>query len=52
MESFHAIFKKEEVYRTKYFTFEQINPALFQYIEGFYKCKRILQCIGYNSLKQ
>ncbi|MDH2892367.1 integrase core domain-containing protein, partial [Bacillus cytotoxicus] len=38
IESFHAILKKEEV-----------NLALFQYIEGFYNRKRIHSSIGYKT---
>ena len=35
IESFHANLKKEEVYQTRYVTFEQARiAALFQYIEG------------------
>ncbi|WP_091000214.1 IS3 family transposase, partial [Bacillus sp. 491mf] len=49
MESFHATLKKEEVYRTKYVTFEQANLALFQYIEGWYNRKRIHSSIGYKT---
>ncbi|WP_087957865.1 IS3 family transposase [Bacillus bingmayongensis] len=49
IESFHAILKKEEVYRTQYGTFEQANLALFQYIEGFYNRKRIHSSIGYKT---
>lgn len=48
MESFHAILKKEEVYRTKYITFEQANVALFQYVEGWYNRKRIHSSIDYK----
>ncbi|WP_459500870.1 IS3 family transposase [Bacillus sp. C1] len=49
IESFHAILKKEEVYRTKYISFEEANLALFQYIEGFYNRKRIHSSIGYKT---
>ncbi|MDC2863709.1 IS3 family transposase [Bacillus sp. BP-3] len=49
MESFHATLKKEEVYRTKYVTFEQANLALFQYIEGWYNRKRIHSSIDYKT---
>lgn len=49
IESFHDILKKEEVYRTKYVSFEEANLALFQYIEGFYNRKRIHSSIGYNT---
>lgn len=48
IESFHAILKKEEVYRTKYITFEQANLALFQYIKGWDNRKRIHSSIGYK----
>lgn len=41
MESFHATLKKEEVYQTKYVTFDQANLAIFQYIESWYNRKRI-----------
>jgi putative transposase len=49
IESFHAILKKEEVYRTYYATYEQANLALFQYIEGWYNRKRIHSSIGYKT---
>ncbi|WP_195932149.1 IS3 family transposase [Turicibacter sanguinis] len=47
IESFHATLKKEEVYQTKYVTFEQARMALFQYIEGWYNRKRIHGSINY-----
>ncbi|MCU7197817.1 IS3 family transposase [Turicibacter sanguinis] len=47
IESFHATLKKEEVYQTKYVTFEQAGMALFQYIEGWYNRKRIHGSINY-----
>ncbi|SHH52341.1 hypothetical protein SAMN04488530_1681, partial [Asaccharospora irregularis DSM 2635] len=34
IESFHAILKKEEVYRVKYFDFESAKLRLLEYIEG------------------
>lgn len=49
IESFHAILKKEEVYRTQYVTFEEVNLALFQYIKGCYNRKRIHSSIGYKT---
>ncbi len=49
IESFHAILKKEEVYRTKYVSFKEANLVLFQYIEGFYNRKRIHSSIGYKT---
>ncbi|MGX7153493.1 transposase, partial [Enterococcus sulfureus] len=36
IESFYALLKKEEVYTTTYFNFEEANQALFSYIEGVY----------------
>ncbi|RCO06787.1 IS3 family transposase, partial [Bacilli bacterium] len=47
IESFHAILKKEEVYLTKYESFETARIALFQFIEGWYNRKRIHGSIGY-----
>ncbi|WAA12114.1 IS3 family transposase [Fervidibacillus halotolerans] len=47
IESFHAILKKEEVYLTKYESFEAARIALFQFIEGWYNRKRIHGSIGY-----
>ena len=47
IESFHATLKKEEVYRTRYDSFETARVALFKYIEGWYNRKRIHGSIGY-----
>lgn len=47
IESFHAVLKKEEVHRVKYFDFESARLALFEYIEGWYNRKRIHSSIGY-----
>lgn len=33
IESFHSVLKKEEVYTTTYYTFEEAKSALFEYIE-------------------
>lgn len=49
IKSFHAVLKKEEVYRTKYVTFEQANLVLFQYIEGWYNRNKIHSSIGYKT---
>ena len=49
IESFHASLKKEEVYQTKYVTFEEAKLAIFQYIEGWYNRKRIHSSIGYKT---
>ncbi|MGX7153468.1 IS3 family transposase [Enterococcus sulfureus] len=47
MESFYALLKKEEVYTTTYFNFEEANQALFSYIEGVYNPNRIHSLIHY-----
>ncbi|WP_427107558.1 IS3 family transposase [Lysinibacillus xylanilyticus] len=47
IESFHATLKKEEVYRTRYDSFETARIALFKYIEGWYNRKRIHGSIDY-----
>ena len=52
IESFHAILKKEEVYRVKYFDFESAKLRLFEYIEGWYNRKRIHGSIGFISPEQ
>lgn len=49
IESFHAILKKEEVYRSNYKSFEEANMALFQYIEGWYNSRRIHSSIDYMT---
>lgn len=45
MESFHVTLKKEEVYRIEYVTFEQVNLALFQYIEEWYNRKFLVALV-------
>ncbi len=49
IESFHAILKKELVYRYTFSTFEDAKFALFKYIEGFYNRKRIHSSIQYKT---
>ncbi len=49
IESFHAVLKKELVYRYTFSTFEIANLAIFKYIEGFYNRKRIHSAIGYKT---
>lgn len=49
IESFHASLKKEEVYQTKYVTFDEAKLAIFQYIEGWCNRKRIHSSIGYKT---
>ncbi len=47
IESFHAILKKEEVYRTKYYDYDTARLALFRFIEGWYNRRRIHSSINY-----
>ncbi|SHK26883.1 Transposase InsO and inactivated derivatives [Anaerobranca californiensis DSM 14826] len=47
IESFHAILKKEEVYRSKYLDYHSARLAIFNYIESWYNKKRIHSAIGY-----
>lgn len=47
IESFHAILKKEEVYRTKYYDYDTARIALFRFIEGWYNRRRIHSSINY-----
>ncbi|GIN86893.1 hypothetical protein J6TS2_32790 [Heyndrickxia sporothermodurans] len=41
--------KKEEVYQTKYVTFDRASLASFQYIERWYNRKRIHGSLGYKT---
>lgn len=52
IESFHAVIKKEEVYRTKYITFEDANVAIFKYLESWYNIKRLHSAINYLTPNQ
>jgi putative transposase len=52
IESFHAILKKEFVYRTIFKSFEDARTQLFQYIEGRYNRNRIHSAIGYRTPQQ
>ncbi len=52
IESFHAILKKEMVYRTVLTSYEDANPQLFQYIEGRYNRNRIHSAIQYKTPQQ
>lgn len=47
IESFHATLKKEEVYRSKYLTYETAKIAIFEYIESWYNHKRIHGALNY-----
>lgn len=49
IESFHAILKKEEVYRKVYRSFEEARKELFKYIEGWYNNRRIHGSINYMT---
>ena len=49
IESFHAIIKKEEVYRNIYKTYEDAKLAIFSYIEGWYNNKRLHSAINYRT---
>lgn len=48
-ESFHASLKKECIYQTILYTFEDAFKAIYDYIEGFYNPIRIHSSIGYLS---
>jgi transposase InsO family protein len=52
IESFHAIIKKEEIYRTTYRTYKEANTAIFKYIEGWYNRKRLHSAINYMTPNQ
>ena len=52
IESFHSVLKKEEVYTTTYYTFEEAKSALFEYIESFYNRKRRHSAIDYKTPQQ
>lgn len=48
-ESFHASLKKEKLYQSKLYTFEDAYKAIFDYIEGFYNQSRVHSSLGYLS---
>jgi hypothetical protein len=49
IESFHAILKKEMVYRTIFKAYEDAKSLLFQFIEWRYNRNRIHSAIGYKT---
>lgn len=49
IESFHAILKKEEVYRKAYRDFDETRKSIFKYIEGWYNNRRIHGSIFYMT---
>jgi transposase InsO family protein len=48
-ESFFHTLKTELVYQTYYQTRQQAKESIFEYIEGFYNCKRLHSYLGYMS---
>ena len=49
MESFNAIFKKEEVYLNTYTDFDDAKLKIFDFIEGFYNRNRIHSSINFMT---
>jgi transposase InsO family protein len=49
VESFFHTLKTELVYQTHYQTRKQAKDSIFEYIEGFYNCKRLHSYLGYMS---
>jgi transposase InsO family protein len=49
IESFHSVLKKEFVYCTRFKTKSEAQQEMFEYIELFYKRKRIHGTLGYVS---
>ena len=49
IESFHAVLKKEEVYTSVYYDFEEAQKAIFEYIESWYNRKRIHESLNYMT---
>lgn len=48
-ESFHASLKKEWLYQQSFDTKEDVERAVFEYIEGFYNPIRVHSSLGYVS---
>ena len=48
-ESFFATLKKEQIYKRKYDTMEEVRRDMFEYIELFYNRKRMHSYLGYMS---
>lgn len=49
VESFFATLKKEQIYKRKYDTMEEVRRDMFEYIELFYNRKRMQSHLGYMS---
>lgn len=48
-ESFHASLKKEKIYHTKIYNYQEAYNAIYEYIEGFYNPIRTHSALGYLS---
>ena len=48
-ESFHSLLKRERLYQTKLYTFEDAYRKIYDYIEGFYNPRRVHSSLGYVS---
>ena len=48
-ESFHSLIKKEVIYVTKLYSYEDAYRVIYDYIEGFYNPIRINSSLGYKS---
>lgn len=49
IESFHSLFKKEEVYRKIYKDSEDVYKSIFEYIESWYNHQWIHSSLGYGT---
>lgn len=49
IESFHAVLKKEEVYRNTYEKYEDAKKSIFQYMKSFYNSKKLHSALDYNT---
>ena len=49
VKSFFATLKKEQIYKRKYDTMEEVQRDMFEYIELFYNRKRMHSHLGYMS---
>ena len=52
IESFHSVWKKEEIYLHTYQDVKETRRALFEYIEGWYNRKCIHSAIDYITPQQ
>ena len=49
IESFHASWKKEEVYTKQYRNYEEAQLHLFEYIEDWYNRRKLHSSLGYQT---